>query len=93
MNKSLVEKIIREKLDFETDYGTMSRVDKISFVDDESLDFDIVEVFFNRLNFIDIEKVNQLAASFGSFKTQIAAMENEALCVIFYCERNNTDQV
>jgi len=93
MNKSLVEKIVREKFDFETDYGTISRVDKISFVDDESLSFDVVEVVFNRLNFIDVEKVNQLAASFGSIKTQIAAMENEALCVIFYCKRNNTDQV
>ena len=93
MNKSLVEKIIREKFEFKTDYGTISRVNKISFVDDESLDFDIIEVVFNRLNFIDVEKVNQLAASFGSIKTQVAAMENEALCIMFYCERNNTDQV
>jgi translation elongation factor P/translation initiation factor 5A len=83
MNKELIEKIVREKFSFETDYGIKTKVSQV-IVDDGPLTS--ISVVFNRFNFIDLEKLNQLAASFRSVKTQIFAAENLTLSVTFYCE-------
>jgi len=91
MNKELIEKIIKEKFNFETDYGTKTFVEEVVVDDDKSFaEMISIEVKFKRLLFIEVEKINELSKSLSASKTQVFAGQDEHIWVMFWVHPSNS---
>jgi len=93
MNKDLIEKIIKEKFSFETDYGTKTSVEEIRIDDDMSVaEMISVEVKFNRLSFVDVEKIYELSKTLLSVRTRVFAGDGENLWAAFWVRPEDYNQ-
>ena len=85
MDKELIEKIVKEKFSFETDYGTKTSVEEIHIDDDTRFSEMItIEVKFQRLVFIDVEKISELSKSLLASKPQVFAGQDEHVWAMFW---------